>query len=488
MSKNMKPRCPCFPSSASAALIVAGVCIAGCKGAMHTGKLNAGGAGADGSVDGGDSPGAGGTAGDRLVHGGAGGGGSSASGGQGGNPAGGAGNSAGIGGQSGAMTAAGGLGGWVVVGMGGTWVGGAGGSNTGGLASGFGGGGGSAVGGGSGTVPIIDRPAVWTPPFTTPLAAPGWQQSTTPICDTNQGSDSAIDVWADERGVFALLASSHSDGRQDTSVQLNGGSGWQPYYRFASDEARTVRLWGGFPGSSLLVTGEFGDPDGLAFLDQNGWVFQKTLLQSFGLFAAGKDASGADRAYIVSGTQLLKYAGGNWSTVGEGSRLLMATWADDKIVVAVGPDQTVLMGPTDDQLAPVAGVPAGDYMAVWGFSSTDIWLGNSGGQLVHFDGSKWQPHDTGSRTPGGILQLWGDSGILYFSTAAEFGRWNGSSVEILLKPPADVGIYNVAGTVGRFWGRSAKEVFIPVRDSTYKNYVCGTAFMLWFDGVEFHSF
>jgi hypothetical protein len=59
--------------------------------------------------------------------------------------------------------------------------------------------------------PVDNRPPrpAWTPPFTTPVGTPGWQQSTEPLCDANQGAWSlgAFDVWADHRGVFALVGS-----------------------------------------------------------------------------------------------------------------------------------------------------------------------------------------------------------------------------------------------------------------------------------------
>jgi hypothetical protein len=106
---------------------------------------------------------------------------------------------------------------------------------------------------------------------------------------------------------------------------------------------------------------------------------------------------------------------------------------------------------------------------------------------MHFDGSRWQPHDTGILASG-INQLWGDSGIVYFATRTEFGRWNGSSVEILLRPPAGTKLSDYPGAFGRFWGRSANEVFLPLRDLRYKNYTCGTAFIFYFDGTQFHQF
>ena len=134
-------------------------------------------------------------------------------------------------------------------------------------------------------------------------------------------------------------------------------------------------------------------------------------------------------------------------------------------------------------------IPAGDYGAVWAFGPRDVWLGNGAGQLLHYDGSRWQAYASGSRDPfGGIVQLWGEGGVLYFATRAEFGRWQGAGAEILLAPPADADYTKYPATLGRFWGRSASEVFIPLRDSRFESYACGGVFMVWFDGTLFHVF
>jgi len=183
---------------------------------------------------------------------------------------------------------------------------------------------------------------------------------------------------------------------------------------------------------------------------------------------------------------MFKYSAGTWSKVGEPGPSMSSVWTDGQTVVAVGADQTVLMGPVDGALTEVANVPAGDYTAVWGFAENDLWLSN-GAQLVHFDGSTWQPHDTGVLV-GGIHQLWGDAGVVYFASSTEFGRWNGADVEILLRPPAGTKLSTFPGSFGRFWGRTAREVFLPLNDARYKSHTCSSAFILYFDGARFHPF
>jgi hypothetical protein len=269
-------------------------------------------------------------------------------------------------------------------------------------------------------------------------------------------------------------------------VQLNAGSGWQLFHQVPADTTTFPALLGGFPGGPLIVMGSFDKQYGLAFLDQKGLAYQGTMVGP--VFATGGSKTGGDLAYAFDGKQMLKYSAGTWSEAGQGGPFMYSVWTDGQTVIAVGADQTVLLGQVNGAVTLVAGVPAGDYTAVWGFGADDFWLGNSAGQLVHFDGSRWQPHDIGSRAFGGIQQLWGDSGVLYFATSVEFGRWNGSGVEMLLQPPAGVDISKYPGAFGQFWGLSATEVFIPLRDSTYKDYTCGSAFVFYYDGAQFHSF
>jgi hypothetical protein len=524
------------PRELLSALVAVALSLGACHGGLRTGKPATDGAvvadsgrdgSAGGSADGGSSSdgGVGGAGG--LAYGGAGGSGGLAQGGSAGAASGGAIS----GGQSGTVTGAGGVGGSRTGGaggnpmggitvtpnggaggmpagggagqlggnVGGSAAGGIGGQGGGGPAGGAGGGappplggsGGFKIGGSGGTSLIGDRPSDWTPPFVLPMGPPGWRQGSSPLCDPNprEGYDAGFDAWADARGVFALVAGSCSNGYypcvvNDAAVLFNAGSGWQPFYRFSADVTSYTTLLGGFQGGKLLVAGSFDNRSGAAFLDEGGLVFQAEISYPFGGFVADGNVVGGELAYAVGGN-VLEYSAGTWSKVGEGN-FVYSAWSDGKTTIAVGADQLILMGPVGGQLKPLKGVPAGDYEAVWGFAANDLWLGNSAGQLVHFDGSTWEAHQASARSS--IQQLWGVDGTLYFSTAVEFGRWNGTSAEILLAPAAGTDVNRSKGKLGRFWGRSVNEVFIPVRDERYKSYICGTAFMLFFDGALFHWF
>lgn len=341
--------------------------------------------------------------------------------------------------------------------------------------------------------PIDDRPPrpEWKPPFTVPLGTPGWQQSTQPICDANQGffSHGAFDVWADDRGVFALVGEGCVPemgipcGKDGTSIKFNSGTGWQLLYQFAPGSTQSPRLWPSVPDGPLLVSGPLdGYGTGTALVDKGVLAFHPTIngYGSYGGFAVGPDPV----AYVIDDAGLLIYSGGAWSTVGDlGDELsLLAVWAGPDGAIAASYNQMVTTQAGTGPLTRMSGAPVGSYQAVWAFGPNDVWFGNSANQLLHYDGQKWQAHATGSRSLDGIESLWGASGTVYFTTRSEFGRWNGSQVEMLLQAEDDADVF------GTIWGRSVNEVFVAIRDWRYRDTACGVAFLLWFDGSQFHQF
>ena len=327
----------------------------------------------------------------------------------------------------------------------------------------------------------------WSSPFVGPVGAPGWKGSVQPLCDPHHGMVTALDVWADDRGVFALSAvdcnvlAGVACGKEGVSIQLNTGSGWQ---LFRDPLGEYPRLWSGFPNGPLLVSGTF-DKTGIAFVDASGVAFQREASSPNGAFVVNQAL-----AYVLSDAAIDRYAGGAWSALGTADSPLFALWADEQVVVAVGYDQTMVVQEGAGPLAKVPSVPAGQYAAVWGFGRNDLWLGNTANQLLHYDGSKWQVFPTGSKngSGGGIAQLWGVDGTLFVATSTEFGRWNGTSVDWLLSYPEDVLVGAEPAMFGRFWGRSPQEIFLPVRDRRYRNQACGEGILLYFDGSQFHQF
>lgn len=345
----------------------------------------------------------------------------------------------------------------------------------------------------SGSEPVDERSGApaWSPPFVQSLGTPGWRESTERLCNLNQGRETVSDVWVDGRGVFALVASACSEnagipcGKEGATLKLNSGSGWKLYYQYTNGSFWTTRLWGGFPSGPLVTSWDYFYD--LALIDDKG-IAQLTGANAHlnTVFVAGDQLF-----YAVDAFGLSRYSSGTWTSLATPNNYARAIWADSQTVIAAGGSQTVLMGHGTDSLTQLSGVPAGAYSAVWAFSPSDIWFGNSAAQLVHYDGQKWEIHPTGSRDvngTGGIAHLWGAEGVLYFTTNVEFGRWNGTSVEMLLTPPTDADLTSYPAQFGRFWGTSAKNVFVPLRDSRYEQYACGGIFVLWYDGSTFHSF
>jgi hypothetical protein len=345
----------------------------------------------------------------------------------------------------------------------------------------------------SGTEPSDVRPAAaaWTPPFAQTLGLPGWRQSTERLCNANQGHETVSDVWVDERGVFALVASGCSEntgipcGKEGATLRLNSGSGWKLYYQYTNGSFWETHLWGGFPGGPLVTSWDYYYD--LAFIDDQGVAhLQGTNSQLGTVFVAGDQL-----LYTVSWLGLSRYSAGTWTSLTSPSSSLSSIWADSQMVVAAGFGQTVVIGQGSDSPVQLTGVPAGAYTAVWAFGPNDIWFGNTAAQLLHYDGQKWEIHPTGSRDvngTGGITQLWGSEGVVYFATKVELGRWNGTDVEMLLTPPPAADLSSYPAQFGRFWGTSPKNLFVPLRDSRYESYACGGTFVLWYDGTTFHSF
>ncbi len=455
-------------------------------------EISGGGMGGGPEISGGGMGG-----GPEISGGGMGGGPEISGGGMGGGPVIGGGGTAGFAGGGGTFTR-GGAGGRLGGAGGAGPVGGSGGLASGGVAGqtyvGQYGGGTAPSVVASGSEPLDERPvapAAWTPPFAQSLGTPGWRDSTERICNQNQGRETVSDVWADERGVFALVASACSEsmgvpcGKEGATLKLNNGSGWKPYYQYADGSFWETRLWGGFPNGPLVTSWDYYYS--LAFIDDQGIA----RLHGDGSYLGSAFVTGDGMLYIADSLGPALYAAGTWARLAGAGGYLRAIWADSQTVIAAGGGQTVLIGHDAGTLAQLTGVPAGVYSAVWAFGPNDIWFGNTAAQLLHYDGQTWEIHPTGSRDvngTGGIAQLWGSDGVLYFSTNVEFGRWNGTSAEMLLAPPADAEIGSYPAHFGRFWGTSANDVFVPLRDSRYEQYACGGSFVLWFDGSTFHAF
>jgi hypothetical protein len=364
-------------------------------------------------------------------------------------------------------------------GVGGTAVGG---SIAPGGAAARGGSGGAA--GSPGTGP---RPP-WRPPFArgdTSFGDEGWRDSTESICTEHSQSIRASQIWADERGVYALLTAIPCDPfsgacqiAAGTEVQFNDGSGWQLLYEDTSTEDFGDGLLGfvdigGVPQGPVALTGR----EGLFFLEGGEATFQTVGTGLFGVSST--------LAFASDGANLLSWSSEGWGSSESGLASIPSLWASEELVIIPGED-SIYARQGAAEFEPLQGVPAGSYTSAWAFGAEDIWAGNSAGQLVHFDGERWATISTGLEH-GGVEQLWGSEGVIYFRGSNEFGRATAKGAEVLLAPRAGAD-YPLGFAVTDLWGSSSSDVFLAVRDGDYSGYDCGDRFLVWFDGRQFHSF
>jgi hypothetical protein len=163
--------------------------------------------------------------------------------------------------------------------------------------------------------------------------------------------------------------------------------------------------------------------------------------------------------------------------VGDVGAVLLAVWAGPDLAIAAGFSQTIVTLAGAAPMTALSGVPAGEYHAVWAFASDDVWFGNNAAQLVHYDGSQWQAHFTGSKEiiSIGKLKLWGQGGSLFVTAGNTFGRWDGSSLQLL-------DVLDGKAYFAGLWGNSLSEVFVAVHDSPNTPDRCGTVRVRWFNG------
>lgn len=350
---------------------------------------------------------------------------------------------------------------------------------------GTGGSGGGALGG-KGSVPSDNRPPrpAWDPPF--PVGEPGWEGSKEPLCQRHQGIASALEVWADDRGVFTAFGvgcnplAQVACGKEGMAVQFNDGGGWQWIYDQRGDNKSTYRMTG-FPGGPLMLFGL--DSNSVSVLDEREVISaQQVEAVPPAMFVVSPEL-----AYAVDGDRVLQYSTTalEWTELATLPAPATAIWANATTVVAVGPNQAFYVKTGAADFAALPGPLAGDYTAVWGFDSDDFWAGNQAGGLVHYDAGTWSVVQTPSDTPDvhPIQRLWGADDQLFYITDKQFGRVAETEADVLL----DLAAGSKLWTYG-LWGRSASEVFVTLEDHRFRDYACGDSFMLWFDGDELHQF
>ena len=334
-----------------------------------------------------------------------------------------------------------------------------------------------------------------------PVGSPGWRNSQEPLCDVRQGVGlgDTYGVWADTRGVFALVDSeciyidetltgcpNDGQGHQDTAVQFNDGSGWQTLF-----EERYTAYGGltGFPNGPLVLTAGLCPA---AFLDFGGTATDcsvpdglSTIYPPPAVFVASSNL-----AYLAVPTRLGEYRSGSWNVLlNSMPETITAIWANDNLAYLAGQYQLYSwrsQPPTG--LLALPNAPAAQYTTAWALKEDDVWFGNSVGQLVHYDGTSYRILQASSVDRGGIAGMWGQGDQLYFYTQTEFGRIVDDASEILLTVPGEPPAYGGA-VISGLWGLSPQEVFLAIEGALDLNMTpCRHNSMFWYDGVSFHQF
>jgi hypothetical protein len=368
-------------------------------------------------------------------------------------------------------------------------------------------------------------PLPWDPPFDA-VGEVGYRDSTEPWCSMVQEVYS-LDVWSDERGVFALVSGvgaapvSTAHGDEDAGVPspseaegpspMNGfmdPSGFQPRTELWWNDGRSWRLsvhepnqlgryeLSGVPGSVLMVNAEpvsdseFGMNPGfdlcaLGVVDGAG-IECLDLDPVTGVYVASRQ-----RAAGVMGTRLLLYDGERWR--GDTTPVpfpVTEVWADGANVLAAGRAGIVLWRETDGWRLEDPGTLA-HITSLWGTSRENIWAGTSDGHILRYDGVTWS--DVGAL--GGvscdyappIKGIWGSGDDVYLHSATQLVRVRGSEIETLANwscsPNAAPHQLEIAG----LWGTGPSEIFIAIIDNARSvNAACGGAHIVYYDGATFH--
>jgi hypothetical protein len=318
-------------------------------------------------------------------------------------------------------------------------------------------------------------------------AEPGWRSSTG-IFATDRCANASVEshaVWSDASGVFLLVSTSvnqlaNQSGVQGSLLVHNDGTGWQPLYTdthpvggWVFDRGLTGRLGGAlllYPGDCplRLVTADSSTCAPLSAPDGS-----ESLLRPQDVFVVN-DAL----AYVLDHPRVWRSNGVEWTVLADiaGASSLTAIWADESTVVVAGTRQDIYVyKASDPRFVRQAGVPAGDYYALWGFGPNDLWAGNNGGQLVHFDGVSWQVVRRDAACFGEAVHgLWGADGVLFILTPNELARWDGNGFATLASASCD------SRSFRDIWGNSPTEVFVSLSTP-----MCSVA---WFDGHTMRQF
>jgi len=376
-------------------------------------------------------------------------------------------------------------------------------------------------------------PAETSPPPVPDIASGGWRDSGTPWTPPGSVDSCASLNWT----LFDILPTvdslyaawgwtvfDPSPGPSDVlycSVLRNTGSGWMEYLRSdcsleggvgsgcescverlvgSSSGGSVVRTWGGsHPPLGLL------DADGVHLWPEDVWQLSDPFVVTDHL------------AYAVLGgtdSKVVRFDGSAWTPLPEilpadlPYQLVWQVWADENDIWVAGDRGTVLsLGDAGWQVHVLPTLEP--ITALWGSDGNDVWVGDKGGELFHWDGGTWEtvswPNLALERgdpcgEPSYVLGIWGSEGVLYVHTGRQLTRRSSAGdFAVLGYWPGTAG--GSGGCVSglriiRMRGTSAVELFLAAVEPGPEDAVLEPAddgescvsrpFVLFWDGSVFH--
>lgn len=347
-----------------------------------------------------------------------------------------------------------------------------------------------------------EPPPAWDAPFPIDDEV-GWRDRTEPLCNPYSARLAAFELWADERGVFALTDTFYNGMSFDTpwldgtALLHNDGTGWRTWYQVdrgagAGGQRDLEGLRGGplsiWEGSGCQIrhvdgphdtscswTGDLrlGSVADVHPVDpSSGWAF------FHGDEVAWWDEDGLRIVAEVEGD-------GQSAIWGDAERYLLAR------------EGALYQGGRSGEPVVLAELPPDTSVYdMWVNGWNDVWLAGGGAGLLHYDGSSWQAIETGFADDGvpereaeaeWIHSVWGTLEEVYYARWGGFGRWTeATGGEVLYSWSTGAGvssIYDIFGNATR------EELYLALSDShTFHGYECGSTFIVWYDGERLRRF
>ncbi|MCG8555439.1 MAG: hypothetical protein MJD61_09165, partial [Proteobacteria bacterium] len=180
---------------------------------------------------------------------------------------------------------------------------------------------------------------------------------------------------------------------------------------------------------------------------------------------------GPSEAYAVTDNAVYQFDGSAWQrldVLDQRSKVqARAIWASSELVAVAANDQQIYFKPASARKFELqGGVPAGDYLSLWGHNARDIWAGTSGGQIVRYSQGKWTPEgwidppstDCQMEYKRDVLGMWGTRDVVYAYSERRVLRLSGREQKVASFCRRGTRSTDVKG-------RGSEEVFIAIVDN-----------------------